>query len=327
VSRAVRVPSRLERDSVLVLGIVNAALIGGTPGVFVPVGVNGSRDLKAEELMAYELGHRVQLTPELTLDTTVFLHDYTRLIMPDAAGKTWNDATGGDMKVCRRVQGSGTHARTAITFLQTGCGRGGSAMAQPLCTTKEFGAACLNAGVEGGSGSGELTDCMNGAAGASKWALGYHSVEKNADLIHPFRFVKVDGFAPTLDNMLSGNYANFGEVTMQKRCTPTGTAVGLTYVGAPSNIADVDDAFDIMVAAMQGPAAAQALNASSAFRHPFGNSGWAARPVNGNSPYPIVKVGGVVQNPVNPLTHTDFSGGSVQNTCFGPVAPLGSLVD
>jgi hypothetical protein len=248
-------------------------------------------------------------------------------LLADAAGKTWNDATGGDMKVCRRVQGSGTHARTAITFLQTGCGRGGSAMAQPLCTTKEFGAACLNAGVEGGSGSGELTDCMNGAAGASKWALGYHSVEKNADLIHPFRFVKVDGFAPTLDNMLSGNYANFGEVTMQKRGTPTGTAVGLTYVGAPSNIADVDDAFDIMVAAMQGPAAAQALNASSAFRHPFGNSGWAARPVNGNSPYPIVKVGGVVQNPVNPLTHTDFSGGSVQNTCFGPVAPLGSLGD
>lgn len=254
--------------------------------------------------------------------------DGTSNLLADSAGQPWADATGGTIKLCRRVQGSGTHARTAITFLRTGCGRGGATMAQPLCLTKVTGAGCVAAPFEGGAGSGNLTDCLNNSAAAGKWALGYHSVEKNADLVHSFRFVKIDGFAPTLDNMLSGDYANFGEVTMQRRGNPTGEALsqGFTYLGAPANEADVTDHFNTMVAAMQGPGAAQSLNTASKFRHPFGDTGWAARPVGANNPYPVVKVAGVVQNPVNPLTHTDFANNE-QNSCFGPVAPKGSLSD
>ncbi len=236
--------------------------------------------------------------------------------------------TNVNAKVCRRVQGSGTHARTAITFLRTNCGSGSITMGNPTCNTKVDGADCNN-GFEGAQGSGEMTDCLNAASGNDKWAVGYHSVEKNAELSHPFRFVKVDGFAPTIENMVSGNYANFGEVTMQKRVTQTGAAAlaGVDFVHAPSNATEVNTIFETMVTAMSGPAAAEALNTSSKFYHPFGNAGWAARP-NPPSvvPFPQTLVGGIYEDPVNPLTHVNPATG-VQNTCFGPYAPAGSQVD
>jgi iron complex outermembrane receptor protein len=39
----------------------------------------GNPDFGSEELLAYELGYRVQLSPRLSLDGTVFYHDYDRL--------------------------------------------------------------------------------------------------------------------------------------------------------------------------------------------------------------------------------------------------------
>jgi iron complex outermembrane receptor protein len=97
VSRAVRTPSRIERDGVFTLGIVDTGLLGGGPpsGVFVPVGVAGNDDLDAEVLWAYELGHRVRLTPDLSLDTAAFYHDYDRMIsVPGPIGMFNNDGEG-----------------------------------------------------------------------------------------------------------------------------------------------------------------------------------------------------------------------------------------
>lgn len=254
----------------------------------------------------------------------------TNLFLDQYAGAPTPWATPNvNIKVCRRVQGSGTHARTAITFLRTNCGSGSITMANPECNTKVNGADCNN-GVEGAQGSSDMTNCMNAAAGNNKWAIGYHSVEKNAELSHPFRFVKIDGFAPTLENMLSGNYANFGEVTMQKRTVQTGTAIGVgEFVGAPANAAEVNQIFEDIVLAMSGAAAAEALNDDDKFWHPFGNAGWAARPANSGAPMPYpqtIGVSGIFENPVNPLTHVNPSTGE-QNSCFGPYAPQGVLVD
>ena len=77
VSRAVRTPSREERD----LDIAN--LIVG-PGVIFPafpteIQLAENKDYRSEDLIAYEIGYRKQVTPDIAVDTSVFANDYRKL--------------------------------------------------------------------------------------------------------------------------------------------------------------------------------------------------------------------------------------------------------
>ncbi len=68
ISRAVRVPTRLERD-------VDIAVTDPTGN---PVGIlMGNRDFHAEQLLAYELGYRWQPAPSVSLDLASFHNHYT----------------------------------------------------------------------------------------------------------------------------------------------------------------------------------------------------------------------------------------------------------
>jgi len=67
VSRAVRIPTRLERDI-----DVDASNPLGNP----VVRLIGNRDFEAERLLAYEAGYRWQARPSLTLDLAAFLNRY-----------------------------------------------------------------------------------------------------------------------------------------------------------------------------------------------------------------------------------------------------------
>jgi iron complex outermembrane receptor protein len=69
VSRAVRTPSRAESDIRL-----NYGESSQFPGAFIAA--FGSRDLHSEELIAYELGYRIQVADRLALDTAFFYNDY-----------------------------------------------------------------------------------------------------------------------------------------------------------------------------------------------------------------------------------------------------------
>ncbi len=73
ISRAVRMPSRAETD----LNITNLRGIFG--GALAEVELQKNKNFKSEELVAYELGYRNQITPEVSLDTTAFFNDYTNL--------------------------------------------------------------------------------------------------------------------------------------------------------------------------------------------------------------------------------------------------------
>ena len=79
-SRAVRTPSRGERDAVRVnlLSIAPSALTSNLPGLLY---LSGSPDLGSEELSAYEIGYRGQLTERFSLDATAFYHDYAQLLV------------------------------------------------------------------------------------------------------------------------------------------------------------------------------------------------------------------------------------------------------
>jgi len=63
VSRAVRMPSRIDRD-----------VSQGTPPYFVLLA--GGKDFQSETVMAYELGYRVQLNSQFTTSLTAFYNQY-----------------------------------------------------------------------------------------------------------------------------------------------------------------------------------------------------------------------------------------------------------
>jgi iron complex outermembrane receptor protein len=69
VSRAVRVPTRLERDVSIEI----------TPGSDPTLWLLGNRDFDAERLLAWELGYRWQASPQLSLDVASFLSRYRGL--------------------------------------------------------------------------------------------------------------------------------------------------------------------------------------------------------------------------------------------------------
>lgn len=76
ISRAVRTPSRLEQDLDILLTAVppSAALP-------VPAGVSlvANPDFDSEELIAYELGYRHQVTPAIQFDLATFYNEYDKL--------------------------------------------------------------------------------------------------------------------------------------------------------------------------------------------------------------------------------------------------------
>ncbi len=79
ITRAVRVPDRIEDDAVLTVAVV----AGPTPIQWV-----GDRSTESEELIAYELGYRWIPKPNLSLDFAGFFNDYDNLITYDAASAT-----------------------------------------------------------------------------------------------------------------------------------------------------------------------------------------------------------------------------------------------
>lgn len=80
ISRAVRMPSRFEQN-------VKTNEVVFPPEALFPdvstVRIYGNENLEAEELIAYELGYRIQPINALWIDMAVFFNDYERLISYD----------------------------------------------------------------------------------------------------------------------------------------------------------------------------------------------------------------------------------------------------
>src|SRR6185503_2044517 len=69
VSRAVRTPTMLE-DNIRITSLQSIAGAGNYPQSV------GNVDFKSEEVLAYELGYRSQVTDDLSTDLAVFYNDY-----------------------------------------------------------------------------------------------------------------------------------------------------------------------------------------------------------------------------------------------------------
>lgn len=77
VSRAVRIPSRLDTDLHLVIPL------GSANNIPFYLSVDGNRDFEPEKLVAYEAGYRVQASDNLFIDLAVFYNDYDNIQTAD----------------------------------------------------------------------------------------------------------------------------------------------------------------------------------------------------------------------------------------------------
>lgn len=211
--------------------------------------------------------------------------------------------------ICKRVAGSGTGAQQYNKFLNNPCFDGAL---EPTELDDPFDGprTIIN------SGSGNVDTCLDDFADGTNvgnsnvdiftgepvvaWATGVQSLEKNADDKLSYRFVRIDGVAPTLQNAANGTYMDWVEPTYQWRKSGNGAPAGdrlriiekmVVDAGSPSTVASV-------------------LNKKSHYK--WGDSGYMAVASNGH-PYTHVLD---VNAPVMPYSH---AAGGVLNNCSVPV--------
>ena len=217
-----------------------------------------------------------------------------------ADGKT----TDSKVYVCRRTNGSGTQATLNAKILNAPCTAGA---VNPAETSNDLAGPIVRLN----AGSGDVERCLvdlnsgtntsgQNASATRAWAIGVQSTERNAGNSLAYRFVKVDGVSPTLQNTAAGRYGFAAEVTYQwlKSGGPTGDKAKIisriaTDAGKPSIIA----------------------GNNAAFKYTWGQGGYLAVSSSG---WDVSANGELdLNNPVTPYTHAP-AGLSLDN-CRVPV--------
>lgn len=177
------------------------------------------------------------------------ISDWSQFTVFDSSSSSWKTldqlttnllATTG-VNICRRDAGSGTQAIANAHFLRAPCGDGlvprgdnsfssrhiaylPAGAAAGMTSVDAFDSAVLDGSpgvptVHETAASGDLTACMrdleNGRASTAAgkvWGIGIQGVT-TADA--SFRFVAIDGVTPTLNNVASGKYYNWGVNSIQ----------------------------------------------------------------------------------------------------------------
>jgi len=215
--------------------------------------------------------------------------------------------------LCRRENGSGTQAQSNVIFLADPCTAAATATTPQADLTADFaegdGFAMVHENNTSGSVSNCLdelqdgTDAVNGFSNVwgKRWAVGIQSLEKKSS---KFEFVKVDGVAPTLANIVKGKYKDWAENTFQ---------YGISHVFSSNSTENtaLKKLTDAVIKSAGAPEVMAALN--SGFTHTFGNGSFLAVPSNytpeANGAYNSAR-------PVSPYSHATSS--SSVNACRVP---------
>jgi hypothetical protein len=173
------------------------------------------------------------------------------------------------LHICRRVAGSGTQAQFQYNFLDNPS-KGANALIPYRQANTNFSTGPV---VWEGSGSGDVETCLTayengtsasitdatsshqinpatneGSKSVYAWAIGIQGTEKNNTLGKPYRFIKVDGVAPTLENVWNGKYFDFAESSCQIRKGDTSAAalfVQKVCAFTPNTVAKLDLGTDL----------------------------------------------------------------------------------
>ena len=120
--------------------------------------------------------------------------------------------TDHKIQICRRVRGSGTQAQHNLTYYNYPCdidSDGGFDLAEPAEASVFFNDVTEN------SGSSDLARCLRdyniggnekGAnpGNRTRWAIGLQSLTRTDSFSRQFRYVKIDGVAPTIGEHACG---------------------------------------------------------------------------------------------------------------------------
>jgi hypothetical protein len=123
--------------------------------------------------------------------------------------------TTGLVHLCRRNKGASTQAAINAYFLNNPCAATGAVpvevsnpVAGPVVvapTQVTFEEDCLADFSEGSNNS------TYNAGNAKAWAVGMLTTERNTNLVKAYRYIKIDGAAPTVEEVAAGHYQYFSE--------------------------------------------------------------------------------------------------------------------
>lgn len=162
-----------------------------------------------------------------------------------------------------------------------------------------------------GSGTSDVKHCLMLRHEKNLWAVGVFSTENVADSEStPWRFIKMDGVAPTLLNTFNGRWQFFVEQTFQWR----GDRSEAPLTGWKLLL------IEHFAAQAGNPLIVAKLNEK--FRHTWGDAGVLALGTSGiRPPIPVpgqpVNTANLRENPVLALTHATRG---ATNNCVPPVA-------
>lgn len=197
-------------------------------------------------------------------------------------GQTWANVTGIEVNaaddivyVARRVDSSGTQktfeALVAKTLNGTSGARQCASEVEPFVSgTVAADNTVANTVCNGstitmnGSGSGQVAFCLDKHQTAGRGAIGVLSTETKQTAAGAFRFVKINGYAPTHANVARGLYTTYSDASINLRAgttLPTLSALGY------SNFVTV------FKTAFANPATIAVINAGP---QPFGPAGLMA---------------------------------------------------
>lgn len=227
---------------------------------------------------------------------------------PDAAGASPgayrpDRATGATIYVCRRIESSGTQASFEVHYLRARC------LANAPAFVKPDDGSSLTAGgdvdrlvriprpagrVFAGIGTGDVRQCLDAHSQFNRWAMGILSTESIGNNGGgKFRFIKVDGAAPTLLNAYLGHWPHVTEQAMQWRRS-FDASLETTNEGRVLRFVAVN---------LGTPPAIAALN--SGFVHSWGQGGYLVPATRGlPGPAPPVTAEALRLNPVGSLTRS-----------------------
>jgi len=229
--------------------------------------------------------------------------------------------TDTSIYVERRVDTSGTQLGFQAYFLGQGClaapnqfvtadvptGLWPSAI-YPAPTVGDTIGTVIAGTTRANGGTGDLVNALIARNATGQAAIGLVSTERAAAASADWHFIKINGFAPTVMNVVKGNYDLFYESTLQYRGSTVGGAGGLK-----NNEKIVAEK---IVNLLGNPDSVKLLDAG--FSQTFGVAGLLGNGVTNvlAQPQPPYTASGVLDRPV--ATSTRAATGS-PNACLSPV--------
>ena len=242
-------------------------------------------------------------TTNTTIDLRTAANNAGLVLPPLRSGLT-------PVQVCRRVPGSGTQSQFNVEHLAVNCASGVVGPKAATTLTLPFVAEnssatnveqCLDDFNQGTNTSTKNSGLLK------RWAIGIRSTEaSNKSLAlspywdYNYRFVKIDGYAPTIENVHRGDYWNFGTQNLQ---------------ASPIANADTLAVFDVIADKAFTVIGLKSLNNDC--KHGFGRGCWLGSPKVANASPEVFDVDLFTADPVNNFTRAPNN--RPLNSCQPPV--------